>query len=66
MNITDAVEKACQEPTLVEALSWIAIWETERVVKKVRSEPTEPWETCFKICFKMVLERYEESREEKK
>ncbi len=58
MNINEAVERACQEPTLVKALSWIAIWDTERVVKKVRAEPDKPWETLFELCFNKVMERY--------
>ena len=51
MNITEAVQEACKEPTLLKALSWIAVWESVRTYEG-------PWETCFYICFKMVTEEY--------
>lgn len=56
MNLEEAVTKACEMPTLVDALTYIAIWETERVVKQARENST--WTTCFKVCFDMVLDRY--------
>ena len=34
MNVPEAVKRACQEPTLEEAISWICVWETERVVRQ--------------------------------
>jgi len=34
LSLTEATERACGEPTLIDALSWICIWETERVVKQ--------------------------------
>jgi ABC-type nitrate/sulfonate/bicarbonate transport system substrate-binding protein len=57
MNIIEAVQEACKEPTLLKALSWIAVWESERVVKVVRATKG-PWDTCFYICFKMVTEEW--------
>jgi len=56
MNITEAVNRACEEPTLLDAQSWICIWECERVVKQARANPQ--WETCFKVCLKLVTEEY--------
>lgn len=58
MNIDEAVKKACEESTLAKALAWIAIWESERVVRYVVQHPGQPWDTCFRICFERVLERY--------
>jgi len=67
MNISDAVKRACQEPTLLDAFSWIAVWESERVVKQahaflntgIRTGSNEAgWDTCFKICFERVMEVY--------
>ena len=68
MNIKEATERACQEPTLLDALSWICVWETERVIKQYdRNELTTSecckggrWETCFKVCLKSVMETYKE------
>ena len=63
MNLKEAVEKACQEPTLTEALTWIAVWETGRVVEQVREfERTGistashggSGDTLFKVCFEEV------------
>lgn len=72
MRIAEAVEKACQEPSLVAALSFICLWESERIVKQAHKNltnntPANPdtgqmWETCFEICIKSVLDRYVEPR----
>lgn len=68
MNIDEAVLKACEEPTLVDALTWIAVWESERAIRQAErffktGESTAShgggWDTCFRTCFKRVLERYE-------
>lgn len=53
-NIDGALKKALLKPTLLEALTWIAVWESERVVHQARNNPT--WETCYEYCFKLVLE----------
>ena len=67
MNINEAVKRACQEPTLLDALSWIAVWESERVVKQAHAfhntgirtgADGAGWDTCFKICFERVMEAY--------
>ncbi len=52
MNLIEASAAACREPTLVAALTWIAVWETERVVKQARDNMQ--WETCFRVCFEQV------------
>jgi len=56
MNITEATKRACQEPTLLKALTWICVWESERIVEQARKNPT--WETCFGVCLESVLEAY--------
>lgn len=63
MNVWEAAKRACEEPTLLKALSWIAVWESERLVEYVRNHHEEidnggQWETCFYICFKLVTEEY--------
>jgi hypothetical protein len=55
-HVSKLVERATLEPTLAKALSWIAIWESERAIKQARNNPT--WETCFEILFQQVLENY--------
>lgn len=60
MNFTEALARALEEPTLAKALSWIAVWETERVVVQARNNPQ--WETCFEYSFKQVIERYKEKQ----
>ena len=65
LNIDEATKKACQEPTLLDALSWICVWESERVVKQakknLRDADGKMWDTCFKFCLKKVLEEYNKS-----
>jgi len=34
MTFDAAVERALQEPTLVEALTWIAVWDCDRAVRQ--------------------------------
>lgn len=66
MNITEATAKACEKPTLVDALSWICVWETDRVVKQYKKNLDEgtvehcggTYETCFRYCIQSVMDRY--------
>lgn len=66
MPLTEAVEKACQESTLLDALTWIAVWECERVVKQARefartgvsTSATGRWDTLFRMCFAGVMEEW--------
>lgn len=64
MNITEAVKRACEEPTLSKALTWIAVWETERAVAQAfewkrtgisTAGHGGGWDTCFERCFEEVL-----------
>ena len=63
MTLKEAVSKACEEPTLLDALTWIAVWESERVVQQarkiyergVRTPDDSGWDTCFRVCFDSVM-----------
>jgi hypothetical protein len=63
VNITEAVKRACQEPTLADALAWIAVWENDRAVKQAirnhvlgeQNPDGSLWDTCFRRCFEEVL-----------
>jgi hypothetical protein len=61
MNIKEATEQACKEPTLLKALTSICVWESERVVEHaIRAKAAgEPWETCFGFCISSVMDKYE-------
>jgi hypothetical protein len=67
MNIDEAVAKACLEPTLLDALTWIAVWESERAIQQAKKffetgERTGSngagWDTCFKVCFEKVMQTW--------
>lgn len=75
MNAQQAVDRACEEPTLLEALSWIAVWECERVIPvahsflnggKPRGYNGQGWDTCFKYLIKEVMEQYGQQKALKK
>lgn len=67
MNIKEAVGIACGQPTLLDALVYIAIWDTEHTVVQVKRHfetgETTPegagWETCFRTCFEAVFEEWQ-------
>ena len=66
MNLEQAVHAACGHKTLNEALTFICVWESERVVaqaiKNHDAGTVEPngqkWETCFATCIRRVLAEY--------
>ncbi len=67
MNITEAVKQACDESTLIDALSWICVWESERVVEQAHENLTnntpadangKMWDTCFKVCIEQVFKAW--------
>jgi hypothetical protein len=69
MNINEAVERACQEPTLDDALSWICVWECERAIRQAKeffetgistASPGAGWDTCFHVCITEVRKRWAE------
>jgi hypothetical protein len=71
MKIDEAVARACREPTLSDALSWIAVWESERAIRQAieytkngnsTASHGGGWDTCFKYCFDRVLEKWHSNR----
>ncbi len=62
MNLKEATKIACREPTLLDALTWICVWESERIVKQAKKEIRDMdgkgWDTCFKICLKSIIDNY--------
>lgn len=56
MNFNKAIEKACKESTLIDALVSICIWESERIIKQ--AEKNEGWDSCFKICLNTVVKKW--------
>lgn len=71
MNINEAVEKACEQPTLLDALSYIAVWESERAIEQAKNffktgisttGDGKGWDTCFKVCFSLVFEKCPERK----
>lgn len=63
MKLNEAVARACQEPTLLDALSFICVWESERAIKQARfnlgsGSNGAGWDTCFKICLGEVMLEY--------
>lgn len=68
MKLQDAVNRACLEPSLVDALTWIAVWECERAIAQTREfdrtgvrtgSGDAAWDTCFRSCFTAVMEAWE-------
>jgi hypothetical protein len=63
-NIEDAVKKACKQPTLLDALTYMAIWESGRIVEQAKDNLAmanlgmKSWDSCFNYCFKKVFEEY--------
>lgn len=75
MNFTEAIDKACEESTLLNALSWISVWECERVIpvahsflngEKNHGPNNQGWDTCFKFLLKEVMEQYPQKQMIKK
>ena len=49
------------EKTLIEALAWLAIWESERIVKQAREHPQ--WESTFTYLFRELFAKYKRDKE---
>jgi len=67
MNFIQAVDKACEQPTLLDALTWICVWHCEDKAveahkflnnEKPRGPDGEGWNTCFKFIIKETMEAY--------
>lgn len=55
-----AVAKALGEHSLIDALTYICVWESERVVDQAinrhgSGSDGAGWDTCFKICLQAVI-----------
>ena len=67
MNLQEAVAEACKQPTLVDALSWICVWEGERAVQQaiefkktgISTAAHGGWDFCFTRCIEAVMAVYE-------
>ena len=57
-DVRKAIETACEEKSLKDALSWIAIWEVDRVVRSL--EARGKYETTFGFLFSRVIAKYKE------
>lgn len=63
MKLNEAVRRACQEPTLLDALSFIAVWECQRAIEQahaykltgISTAASGGWDTCFRVCFSAVM-----------
>lgn len=66
MNYTEAATKACEQPTFLIALSWMALWECERAIQQALQNEKEgtknpdgsKWDTCFTVCFQEVSKQW--------
>jgi len=61
IQFNDALEEACKQPNLELALSWIMVWDLERMMRYVKKQ-VEPkdfvYESCSQFCIKQVLDHY--------
>ena len=58
MKVDEAVRQACRQPDLVSALTWICVWESERVVKQA-TNTRYGWDTCFGTCIQSVMDTWD-------
>lgn len=67
MTLDDMVSEACKKSTLVDALTLVAIWESERAIEQAKNyfltgistaDNGGGWDTCFKVCFEAVMKAY--------
>lgn len=68
MNLHQAVARACEEGSLFDALTYIAVWELERAIAQMREYDRTgirtganggAWDTCFRRCFEAVTDAWE-------
>lgn len=66
MTLDEAIERAFEEPTLVKGLTFMALWETGRIVEQVgrnlitgqRGPNGELYEARFEMAFTTFLQRW--------
>lgn len=57
-TIHDIVKRACEQPTLIDALSFVSVWDTDRAVRQSKDNGFKSYETFSKFLIKEVLENY--------
>lgn len=57
-NLDELIENACKQPTLLDALSFVSIFDTDRAVQQAKSNNFQNWETISKFLIEKVLEKY--------
>lgn len=60
MTIDETVKIACQQPTLVDALSWICDWEGDRAIRQALRNEGKSWDTCYRYCIAAVMKTWKE------
>jgi hypothetical protein len=67
MNFEEVIAEACDKPTLHGALTYAAVWESERVIPVAHEflsgrKPVGPngqgWDSCFSYLIRHVLEEW--------
>lgn len=61
-SLTDILNRACEEPTLLDAISFISVCDTERAVAQARRNNFESWETCSKYLIGELLKKWTRKR----
>jgi len=54
-DMSELIVRALQEPNLIAALSFVAVWDTERAIEQARRNNFESWETCTRFLFTEVV-----------
>jgi len=57
--LSKLIQEACQQPTLADALAFVAVHESERAIQQakkffetgVETAVGKGWDTCFKVLF---------------
>jgi len=60
-NLKDLVARALQEPTLMHALAFASVWDTERAVDQAKRNEFKSWETTSLYLFTEVKKAWEEA-----
>ena len=67
MNLGEATKIACKEKTLIDALTFMAVWEADRAIQqaleysktgKATASDGKCYDTCFKVCFEAVMRQW--------
>jgi len=53
-----AIKRALDEPTLIDALSFLSIWDTERAIAQAKRNNFASWETTSKYLFSSCIEQW--------